>query len=48
MWEFHFMLTDSVTPRYGLELQQFTEIVSYPDTFSDDTHIVSRGRLTIP
>ena len=32
---------------YILELQRFTEIVSYRDTLSDDTRIVSWGHLTI-
>ena len=30
-----------------LDLQRFTEIVSYRDTFSDDTRIVSWGHFTI-
>ena len=32
---------------YLLELQRFTEIVLNRDSFSDDTHIVSKGQFTI-
>ena len=37
----------SILQYFWLELQRFTEIVSYRDTLSDDTRIVSWGHLTI-